>query len=178
MWRVKVCAECVCAECVCVCVQSVCVGVIIHGLLLLPLLKEQVQTCVAAVNGVRRWSQYHQICICALVHAHIRTHTHTHRPHEFGVLCGPSGLWMIPEVDISSHDRHRRITQLTVCLDSPTLTSLKATVSTLDLEFFNNEGEIMFSVWYTPGVVLHMCTWIKKWRGNTDFCLENDWNSN
>ena len=70
-------------------------------------------------------------------------HTCTYHPHEFGVLCGPSGLWMIPEVDISSHDRHRRITQLRLCLDSPTLTSLKAKITTLDQEFFfKNEAKI------------------------------------
>lgn len=47
---------------------------------------------------------------------------------------------MIPEVDISSHDRHQRIARLRMCLDLPTLTSLKAVISTVDLEVFQNEG--------------------------------------
>lgn len=59
-------------------------------------------------------------------HTHTRAHTlrlthkDTYHSYEFGVLCGPSGLWMIPEVDISSHDTHQKINQLGICLDFPT----------------------------------------------------------
>lgn len=85
-------------------------------------------------------------------HTHMRAHTY--HPHECGVLCGPSGLWMIPEVDISSHDRHQRITQLRMCLDSPTLTSLEATISTLDLEFLRIKVNYVCSV-----ILIQKDTW-------------------
>lgn len=115
--------------CVCVCV------VIIHGLRLSLLqlfrnkLKPEILLLVSTddQNIIR-------FLFLFFSNASTRTHAHTHtyHLHEFGVFCGPSGLWMIPEVDISSHDRHQRITQLRMCSDSPTLTLLKATESTLD----------------------------------------------
>lgn len=115
--------------CVCVCV------VIIHGLQLSLLqlfrnkLKPEILLLVSTddQNIIR-------FLFLFFSNASTRTHAHTHtyHLHEFGVFRGPSGLWMIPEVDISSHDRHQRITQLRMCSDSPTLTLLKATESTLD----------------------------------------------
>ena len=159
MWQQK--AEGVCV-CVCVC-GGVCVlgggggGVIIHGLQLLYFYcpcRSKFQTVI----WLLAFTCDHNIITSLFLplythtgfhtHTDTHTHTHTHRPYEFGLLCRPSGLWMIPEVDITSHDRHQRITQLRMCLDSPTLTSLKATISTADLEFLRPKvkcvcGEIL-----------------------------------
>lgn len=104
-------------------------------------------TAPAGTSLNLRYGSYHsQVIIipsnlycCPFIHVHTADFslclTHTYHPHEFGVLCRPSGLWMIPEVDISSHDRNHRITQFTMCSHSPTLTSLKPTISTLNLQF-------------------------------------------